>query len=545
MCQIYFIVKLYYRLFLFIFTTLLISNCARTGRPDGGPKDEEAPLFVVANPPYESINFNQKEIKINFNEFIKLKDFNKQFVVSPPMKNAPLVSPQGSPSKFIKIEILDTLKPNSTYIFNFGNAVEDNNEGNQLENFKYVFSTGNYIDSLKTSGATKDAKSSEVLKNINVLLYRIDSSFNDSIVYKKKPNYVTSTLDTTLYNFTNLRKGNYLMVALKESNSDYIFNPITDKIGFLKDTIQLPRDSIISKPIILFKEKQPFNFKKGKEITKGKIEFGFTGSRKELKVDLLSKVPDSFRSITKFRIDKDTLNYWHTPIDVDSLNFIVSHNDFLDTVTVRLRKKKIDSLKIDFSTKTVLHFRDTLFINTNNPIVKIDTSKISIFNKDTLAVKYSLLPSKKANKIGVIFTKKPKNKYRFTALPNAFTDIFNVANDTLKTSLATKEIEDYGRITLSINNMLNKTIIIDLLSGSKQDKIVERKIINNSSKLIFDLLKPQKYTIRAIIDENKNNKWDTGSYLEKRLPERILYHPELNNFSLRANYYQEEIFIIK
>ena len=237
--------KAFYKPLFILFTILLYVNCARTGRPDGGPKDEEAPLFVTANPPYETVNFNEKVVKIEFNEFIKLKNINKQFVVSPPMKNPPLITPQGTASKSIKIEILDTLQPNATYIFNFGNAVEDNNEGNKLENFKYVFSTGSYIDSLKTSGFVKDAKSTKKIENINVLLYRIDSSFNDSIIYKKKPNYITSTLDSTLFNFTNLHKCNYLMIALKESANDYIFNPVTDKIGFIKDTIQLPRDSII------------------------------------------------------------------------------------------------------------------------------------------------------------------------------------------------------------------------------------------------------------------------------------------------------------
>jgi hypothetical protein len=85
---------------------IFVTNCARTGRPEGGPKDEKAPLFITANPPYESVNFNKKEIKIDFNEYIILKNLNKQLVVSPPMKNPPLISPQGTPSKFIKIEII-------------------------------------------------------------------------------------------------------------------------------------------------------------------------------------------------------------------------------------------------------------------------------------------------------------------------------------------------------------------------------------------------------------------------------------------------------
>lgn len=538
--------KFFSRIFFYFFIIILVSNCARTGRPEGGPKDEEAPLLVTANPPYESVNFDQKEIKINFNEFIVLKNLNKQLVVSPPMKNPPIISPQGAASKYMKIEILDTLLANSTYIFNFGNAVEDNNEGNKLENFKYVFSTGSYIDSLKISGNTKDAKLPKPEKEINVLLYRIDTAYNDSIIYKKKPNYITSTLDTTLFNFTNLKEGNYLMIALKETSNDYIFNPTTDKIGFIKDTIRLPKDSIIDKPIVLFKENQPFDFKRGKEITKGKIEFGFVGDRKNLKVDLLSKVADTFKSVSKFMMDKDTLNYWYTPIDVDSLNFIVTKDDFLDTITVKLRKKKIDSLKLNVTAQGTLHFRDTFAFTSNNPIVRIDTTKITLVDKDTLAVSYRTLASEKENKISIIFEKKPKQKYVFSALPDTFTDIYNVKNDTLNYTLNTKEIEDYGRITLSVNNPQNKNVIVDLLSGSKQNEIVDRKIVNTSTKVVFDLLVPKKYTIRAIIDENNNNKWDTGNFLKRIQPEEIIYHPEINSYQLRANFFLEnETIIIK
>ena len=521
-----------------------VSSCARTGRPDGGPKDESAPLFVTANPAYETVKFNKKEIRLNFDEFVVLKNLNKQLVVSPPMKNPPLITPQGTPSKFINIEIIDTLKTNTTYIFNFGSAIQDNNEGNKLENFKYVFSTGSYIDSLTSSGSVKDAKLLETPRDVNILLYKIDSSFNDSIIYKSKPNYITSTLDTTNFNFTNLRKGNYLMLALKEPINDYIFNPKTDKIGFITDTIQLPRDSIIQKPIILFKEAQPFTFARGKEVTKGKVEFGFEGDAKNMQVNMLSDVPSDFKSVAKFDVEKDTLNFWFTPFETDTLNFKIVNKNFVDTVTVRLRKKKIDSLVLTPSHRNTLHFRDTFFVSSNNPITKIDSTKITLFNKDTLAVDFSLLASKKENKIAFIFDKKPQEKYNLKALPNAFTDIFNVANDSLNYNFSTKEIDDYGRITLNVNNSNAKNLIIELLSGKDQDKIVERHFTNTSSQIVFDLLLPQKYTVRAIIDENSNNKWDTGNYLKKQLPEKIIYNEAINNYELRANYFLEENFII-
>ena len=536
--------KFIYKFFFLLVCIALISSCAKTGRPDGGPRDELAPLFVTSKPPYETINFSSKEIELKFNEFIKLKDLNKQLVVSPPLKNPLLITPQGTASKFLKIEILDTLAINTTYIFNFGNAIEDNNESNKLEGFKYVFSTGSYIDSLETTGTVTDAFLSEKPKKTNIVLYRLDSTFTDSIIYKKKPNYVTTALDTTKFNFTNLRKGKYLLLALEETSSDYIFNPTVDKIGFYRDTIRLPKDSILTKPIKLFKEIQPYQFRRAKEAFKGKIEFGFEGEIKDLKVKLLSKVSDSFRSISKFEIDKDTLNYWHTPIAVDSLNFIVSNDIFRDTVTVQFRKNKLDSLKITPSTKGTLHLRDTFFFKTNNPIVKIDTSKIVFINKDTLRVKYASYNSKKENKIGFIFDKKQKETYNITALPGSFTDIYTLKNDTLNYRFKTIELEDYGRITLNIENTASKNLIIDLLSGKNNDEIIERKYIKASEILVFNLLEPKTYVVRAIVDDNNNKKWDTGNYLRKELPENVIYYKE--ELKVRANYFLEgNTFTIK
>jgi len=167
-----------------------------------------------------------------------------------------------------------------------------------------------------------------------------------------------------------------------------------------------------------------------------------------------------------------------------------------------------------------------------------------LIDRDTLAVNFRVLASKKENKIGVIFEKKPKEKYKLKILPDAFNDIFGIKNDTLHYNFATKEIEDYGRITMNVNNLKNENIIIELLSGSKQDEVVERQFITTSSKVVFDLLEPKKYTIRAIIDVNKNNKWDTGNYLQKRLAEKIIYNEAINNTPLRANYFLEEIFKI-
>ena len=528
---------------LFAFLILFFSQCAKKGRPSGGPKDEDAPLFVTADPPYESINFDKNEINIYFNEYIKLKDLNKQLIISPPLNpaNPSLISPQGSPSKFINIKILDTLKENSTYIFDFGNSVQDNNESNTLERFKYVFSTGTYIDSLTLEGSVKNSFKSEDLKNIKLLLYRLDSSYSDSAVYKRKPDYVTSSLDTSNYKFSNLRKGNYLLVALNDERSDYLFNPKADEIGFLKDTISLPRDSILKDIISIFKEELPYKFKRGKEISKGQLILGYEGKATKINIETLSAVPDNFQTITFPEKDKDTINLWHTPIERDSLIFKVNNNGISDTIVIKLRKKEIDSLKVSRQTIGVLDYKDTLFLSTNNPIIKIDTTKINFIDTDTINILYTPYISKKENKIGFIFQKKFKKTYKLNVYPNALTDIFNTSNDTIISQFKTRSLEDYGEITLDVKNTKKTPVIIQLTDLN--DKTIAQETTSVSKNISFKYLNPNRYKIRIIYDTNNNGKWDTGNYLAKKQPELVEYLPEIQE--VRANWQLPIVLNIK
>lgn len=496
------------------------SQCAKKGRPTGGPKDEEAPLFVTSEPAYEATFFKGDEIKIYFNEYITLKELNKQLVISPPPLTPPLITPQGTPSKFITIKILDTLKANTTYIYDFGNSVQDNNEGNKLEKFKYVFSTGSYIDSLKLSGTVKDAYNSKPLKDIKLLLYKIDSSFTDSIIYKQKPNYVTSTLDSIDFNFTNLNKGKYLLVALKDASSDYIYDPTADKIGVVRDTIQLPRDTLISSSIELYKEILPFKFKRAREARKGLIEFGFEGDPKGFQIALMSDVPSNYKSVQYFESDRDTISYYHSKIENDSLNFIVSRKEFVDTITVRLRKKKLDTLLLSPAFRGALEYNDTLFINTNNPISQIDTTKVR-FSSDSVQLPYQYYIDKKKNGFGLLFQKEYKKSYDLLFYPKAVQDIFEFENDTLLFEFRTRDIEDYGNIFITVDNPNNKNIIVEL--ADPEDKTVYSKSTATSETLEFKNLLPKKYQIRIIYDDNGNGKWDTGNYLKKQKPEKVEY----------------------
>ena len=187
----------FYNCCLIAFIVLFAFTCANRGNPSGGEKDILPPEIVKSFPENYTINFNSQEIRIYFNEYVKLKDLNKQLIISPPMKTQPEITPLSTASKFIKIKIYDTLAPNTTYSFNFGNSIVDNNEENPFPFYKYIFSTGTYIDSLKVHGKILDGLNRLPEINVLVNLYEVDSSYTDSIVYKEKPKYMTNTGDST------------------------------------------------------------------------------------------------------------------------------------------------------------------------------------------------------------------------------------------------------------------------------------------------------------------------------------------------------------
>jgi uncharacterized protein (DUF2141 family) len=529
----------FFKILIIVLIAFTFTKCAKRGRPTGGEKDEIAPILISASPAQESINFDAKKIKIYFDEYVKFKDLNKKLIISPPLKNSPDITPVGTASKVINIKLLDELRKNTTYTINFGNSIIDNNEGNILESFKYVFSTGEYLDSLKISGDITDAFNRKTASDILVMLYEMDSTYNDSIIYKEKPTYVTSTLDSTNFELTNLKEGKYLLMALKQPNNNYIYKPKQDKIGFYKKPITLPIDTTFE--IKLFNEILPFKLVRAIETTKGHIIFGYEGDAENLSVNLLDSLPSSFKPEIVFEQDKDTLSYWFQDIERDSLLFEVTNLNYKDTITVKLKSAKKDSLLLSSSLKnSTLNPRDTFAIKSNIPISKIDLSKITIFDKDTIAIPFTSEINSYKSKLYLNFDQKFEQQYAIKILPSAISDAFGSVNDTLTYSLRTKKLEDYGVINLEVLNVTSP-IIIQVIT--EKDELIASEKISSDQIISFKNLLPKEYIVRAIFDDNENGKWDTGNFLLKIDPEKVIYFEKI--LKLRANWDANEIFTLK
>lgn len=528
----------YQQQLLMIVLILSFYTCARVGRPTGGEKDILPPISINASPDFESLNFEGNKIKINFNEYIKFDDLNRQLVISPPLNSAPDITPLGFPSKQITIKIKDTLKPNTTYTFNFGNAITDNSEGNPLKQFKYLFSTGNHIDSLAVSGTTKDAFLSESPANVSILLYKVDSTFTDSTIFKRKPNYVSSTLDSIGFSVTNIKNGSYYLVALADKNKNLLFDPKTDKIGFVENAIVVEKDSIYQ--LELFLEQPQFSIKNVSELSQNHIIIGYEGILSAFIEKLIDKDDYTVDFISYKDEDKDSLHVWHKTIATDSLDIFIKQKDTLVRHSQFLRSKEFDSIQLTKNVSNIVHLRDSLYILSNTPIVDIDKDKIRLIDKDSTEIPFQIISNTLPTKFLIDFEKQEASTYFLSILPSAISDFLGQANDSLAFKFNTKKYADYGTLNFKVTSE-NSNIIFELLTT--KGKLVAREFIQTTKELKFNNLQPGNYQIRAIFDTNKNNKWDTGNYLEKKQPERVLYYPK--TIEVRANWTISEVFNLK
>lgn len=520
---------------------LALWQCAKRGTPTGGPKDVTPPVLLRTEPENFSINFEAKEIRLYFDEFIKLKDVQNQLIVSPPLKYPPEVTPLGGASKYIQVVIKDTLKENTTYTLNFGQSITDNNEGNPNSFLSYVFSTGDYIDSLSLSGAVKDAFNRKADQFISVMLYELDTAYTDSTIYKNPPNYITNTLDSVpFFELKNLKAGEYTLIAVKDINKNNMFDQRQDKIGFLQDTITIPTDSIYL--LNLFQELPDYSISVPSYVAKNRIIFGYQGDYQDIEIKTLTPLPDSVRTLILKDREKDTLDYWLTPTDIDSIIFTVANkkNEVIDTFTVKTRKLPLDSLKLGTSVGRNLGFEETFSILASTPITSLDSSKIALFISDSISSPFSFALDTLENKVDFDFAVEPNQSYSFELLPGAFTDFFGIQNDSLNYRFSTQGYADFGNLRLTVGGAVKYPLIVQLTDEAGETK--REVLAAQPTQFEFNNLEPSKYVIRVIFDENGNGIWDTGNYLSKIQPEKVSYYPDV--IDVRANWELEQVFII-
>ncbi|QZK91575.1 Ig-like domain-containing protein [Flavobacterium sp. CHNK8] len=528
--------NLKYTFFLFL---IILASCAKRGTTTGGLKDTIAPILKVSFPKNFNTNFTGNKIQLVFDENIKLKNLNKQLIISPPMKNEPLIIPT-TPTKTITITLKDTLQPNTTYSLNFGQSIADNNEENPLNQFKYVFSTGSTIDSLQLGGTIKSALDKEVESFVSVMLYDVNDKFNDSVIYKQNPRYITNTLDSLkTFRLENLKAGKYLLVALKDYNNNNKFDPKKDKIGFVKEFISVPNDTLYE--LEIFREKLPFKAIRPVQAAGNKLIMGYEGTidnPKDLpKLTLKDNATEINHLVTKFP-KKDSLQIWYKPIKTDSLKLFVKKDKYETKFSFKIKDQKKDTLNITPLQMGDLKFREQFTLETSTPLINIANEKITLLDRNKKSIPFKTEYDEYNQRLYFDFKKESSENYVMTILPEAFTDFFEKKNDTLMYKFSTRNTSEYGNLSVNLQKVKSFPVLIEL-TNAKGDVLASEYTTENST-VNFNLVEPAQYTLRATYDSNKNGKWDPGNFLNKLQAEEVIYFSK--EIDVRANWDVNQLF---
>lgn len=522
-----------FRFFLFCLL-FIVSSCAIQVAPTGGEKDETAPTVKISTPENYSTRFSGRDIRISFDEFIALKELGNQFVVSPPLKYQPDIKVK---KKTLEIHIEDTLLRNTTYTMNFGSAITDIREGNAVEEFQYVFATGDVIDSLKISGKVENSYDKKTEKGIFVMLYR---GTDDSIPLKTLPDYFAKTTADGSFEVKNVSPGNYRIFALKDNNSNYLFDNNDEVIAFDPEPVEAGKSK---RTLSLFKETRKQQLLKSGSDEPGRATIIYTLPIRNEKIIFLSDTSAMKIHSMSFSGKKDTLTFWYRNIQSDSLNFILQHELGIDTITIRLKQfdpkaksKSLPTLSTQFNSKSEpsLELNKPLQLIFNHPVDSFHFSNITV-TEDSLPVpnpKIFFSDSLKKNLI-IDFPKKDKTKYTVFVPASAFKDIFGWRNDTLKLNFLTRSVADYGTMAIVLKASAAKNNFILQLIDEKET-IYRQSIIHSDTTINYDFLDPKSYRLKIIEDLNNNNEWDTGNYLQHKQPERVFYYKE--SLTVRANW---------
>jgi uncharacterized protein (DUF2141 family) len=507
---------------------LLVPSCAVIKAPTGGPKDTIPPFALGSIPKNYTRNFVGQNITILFNEFIKIKDQSNSIQISPEPEKAPLIKVV---QKSIEITFKTPLEKNRTYSINFGNSIIDYNEGNPLNNFRYVFSTGPLLDSLKISGRVSDPLDTSAKKDVYVILH---SAGNDSAILKKKPFLFTTTDKDGTFSLENLPAGKYNLYALEETNRNKRYDNKDEKIAFLKNSITLKRDTT-GVQLNLFKESDTVLKLMKKSIKAGLFRAIFSIANDSLQFTAGPSIKNK-KYIIEPHGKGDSLYIWLANPNQDSILVKVNYKNHKPLLLVQQNFNKPKKI-IPFSTEDnikqdLLSPEEPLSIKFTRPVPILTLENIIIQEDSIKSSPDSVLQADSSfRKYKIYYPWLPNKKYHLKLKAGAIQDIFSATNLEYNHAFTYGEEKNYGIINLHVTIAHPGSYIIELMDDNFH--IIKSTIIKENTVIPYHYLIPGKYRIRAIYDTNKNGRFDTGDVMKKIQPERIVNSKEI---SIRSNF---------
>lgn len=558
---------------------LILYACANPGTPTGGPIDTTPPVVIGSTPIANALNNKKTKIIINFDEYIKLDKPNEKVVVSPPQIQQPEIKTNG---KRISVNLLDSLKPNTTYTIDFSDAIQDNNEGNPMGDYAFTFSTGTAIDTMEVSGTVLNAADLEPIKGILVGLH---ANLQDSAFVKSPFDRVARTDSRGHFVIKGIAPGKYHIYALADADQNFFFSQKSEQCAFSDQIIaptsdqqmrqdttwidSLTVDTIVPKKythfmpdnIILRAFKEEMNrqsLKKKERLVPQKFTLTFSAPNKELpKMKGLNfNEKDAFIIQANEKKDsiiywvKDSVNYKKDTLSLslsylysDSLNNLVPRTDTLNLISkqktltkqVEQKKKKkkdevpkIEPLPMEKHIPGDMDVYDYIYFDFEEPIRSINKNAIHL--KEKVDSTYKDIPyqferdSVNMLRYNLYYNWIPEKQYSIEVDSAAFVGQYGLVSDKIKQDFKVKALKEYGDIYFNVSGTVSPKAFVELLDATGK---VVRKIPVRNGRASFYFLAAGKYGARLVNDTNGNGVWDTGDYAKKLQPEEVFYYPQI------------------
>jgi uncharacterized protein (DUF2141 family) len=547
--------KIRQNLYWIVATPLLIFlGCAKQTSPTGGPKDTIPPRLITAIPEPEAINFSGRKIELTFSEHVILNNPKEQLLVTPSIgKNYEIAVKK----KTVTLEAENDLLPNTTYTFNFREAVQDITEKNPVPNFQLAISTGAYIDSLSISGTVTDLLRGSKASDATVAIAQQNDTFN---IFKHPATIFTKTNKQGDYRIDHLKPGKYFIYAIADKNKNLFADSRTEAYGFKKDSIHLVNDTTklnlamirLDARALKVTSARPYNTYFNIRTTKNVREYKLTAS-------------DGTPLVSCFGEDQATIKLFDTIGERDSLAMNFSARDsignYLDTIVyAKFSRRDAKPEKFQMDAKAGLLITDKgldATVNFSKPILEIHYDSIYFevdsitrvqFTKDNFRwneFTNQLSINKKLDKKlyppppnpDLPDTAKTKKKFRnnLNFGNGAFISIEGDSSRKSSVGFTPTNSQTLSKILYEFRTT-TENIIVQLLD--KNLRVLKETF--HKPKGQFDELQPGEYLVRVILDRNRNQRWDPGNYLKREEPEKVVYYiePEKKSekITLKANW---------
>ncbi len=552
------------------------TSCANMGMPDGGPSDSLPPILVETDPPYRTLNFDGKQVRFTFDEYVVTDKVMDALVISPPLQKRPTIRMK---SKTLSVIFNEDLKDSTTYSLDFKNSVEDNNERNPYKNFRFSFSTGDVFDTLRLAGVVKNAFNLEPEEKSLVMLQQ---NLHDSAVFRVRPPYIAKTDEKGIFMIDNIAPGSYHVFAIIDANTNLLYDEGAEEIAFI-DSVFVPSATFVESPDTLVKgadslllaghiqfAPEPVYLRYFLEdifeqfivSTKRESQYKCSFIFSESVADTFSVNPIGIESKDWYLLEPskgvDTISLWikdTTIAKIDSLTFELAYNQLDSTGEVYVHKDTIDFFykkpkekeskkrkrgkekEEEKITIPQFSFSDNLkssgfdlnrdiVIKSPEPLEYFHEDMVHLYlDEDTTATPLRFKMNKDTSAYRqhrIVYDWEENTAYRLEIDSAASQNIYGITSKSALRKFTTQKMDYYGKIIVELSNVTMQ-IVAQLVENNEEENVLQQKIVKTGGKVEFPYLKPGKYVVKLIYDKNGNGKWDFGSYQDHVQPEAVAY----------------------